>query len=115
MALDDKLMENHLLELKRGTLTLAVLLRSGSPVYGYALVVDLKSAGIDIEQNTLYPLLRRLEQQGLLESSWNTEQARPRKYYQITAAGGSAMAILAQEWRRLNGVISKLLDSEDTR
>ena len=97
-------------EIRKGTLVLAVLAMTGEPVYGYTLVGAMKDAGIDVEQNTLYPLLRRLETQGLLESSWDTGDSRPRKYYQITPAGQEAAVEMGAEWRRLNNVVSELLE-----
>lgn len=103
-----KLLENLTGELKRGTLVLSVLLSAGAPIYGYSLVQALQEKGIDIEQNTLYPLLRRLEKQGLLVSTWDTSESRPRKYYSISPLGKDILLDLSHEWRRTNTIIEDL-------
>jgi DNA-binding PadR family transcriptional regulator len=77
----------HRQELRRGTVVLACLLALRKPGYGYALLKTLEAAGIASDGNTVYPLLRRLEERGLLESEWNTDESRPRKFYTTTAAG----------------------------
>ncbi|MDX1807843.1 MAG: PadR family transcriptional regulator, partial [Paenisporosarcina sp.] len=74
-------------ELRRGTLTLAVLSQLRTPQYGYSLVQRLENCGITIDQSTLYPLLRRLEKQELVTSTWNTSESRPRRYYVLSAFG----------------------------
>ena len=84
---DDELLANHRQELRRGTVVLACLLALREPGYGYGLLKTLEAAGIPSDGNTVYPLLRRLEERGLLESEWNTEESRPRKFYRTTAAG----------------------------
>src|SRR5690606_36005948 len=76
----DKLMQ----ELKRGTLTIGVLSQLHKPQYGYSLVALLEEKNFQVEAGTLYPLLRRLEKQGLLESKWDTNETRPRKYYMLS-------------------------------
>ena len=106
---EEKALASMLQELSRGTVTLAVLFTTGNPVYGYSLVTALQGAGLEVEQNTLYPLLRRLESQGLLSSSWDTEESRPRKYYQLTEEGRRIGGLLADEWRRLSGVMGRLI------
>ena len=78
--LDDELLASHLQELRRGTVVLACLLILRRPDYGYALLDRLERGGFAVDANTLYPLLRRLEKQGLLTSDWNTEESRPRKF-----------------------------------
>ena len=83
---DDEL-GTHRQELRRGTVVLACLLALREPGYGYALLKTLESAGIPSDGNTVYPLLRRLEERGLLESEWNTDESRPRKFYRTTEAG----------------------------
>ncbi|MGS0562819.1 PadR family transcriptional regulator [Microbacterium aurugineum] len=93
---------SHQLELRRGYLVLACLQALEDPIYGYGLLKDLRSAGIAIEGDTLYPLLRRLESQGLLTSVWNTEQSRPRKFYVVTDAGRQLGAGLWQEYTDLS-------------
>ena len=94
----EELVSGFLLELRRGTLILCVLAKLRDPTYGYNLIVRLSDTGIAIEANTLYPLLRRLESQGLLVSSWNTEGAKPRKYYAITDFGKEVLTELQKHW-----------------
>jgi DNA-binding PadR family transcriptional regulator len=101
---------SHLQELRRGTVVLACLVGLRTPSYGYALLDALKVRGIAVDANTLYPLLRRLEKQGLLTSEWNTEDARPRKFYRTTAAGDTLAHVLADDWIRLDGAIRALID-----
>ena len=74
-------------ELRRGTVVLACLLLLRESGYGYALLDQLRDLGFSVDANTLYPLLRRLESQGMLVSEWNTQEARPRKFYRISAHG----------------------------
>jgi len=95
----DELVSGFLLELRRGTLILCVLAKLRRPAYGYSLIAQLARRGMAIEANTLYPLLRRLEGQGLLESSWNTEGAKPRKYYAATGFGLEVLEALERHWR----------------
>ena len=80
----DEIVSGLILEFRRGTLIMVVLAQLNKPMYGYSLVKELEGKGISIEGNTLYPLLRRLESQGLLKSEWETEATKPRKYYIIT-------------------------------
>ena len=100
--------EIHQQELRRGTVVLACLLVLHTPEYGYQLLEALNDAGIDVDGNTLYPLLRRLEKQGLLTSDWNTDEPRPRKYYRTTAAGRQTADHLTAEWQRLNRTLAGL-------
>ena len=113
MEIKEKLLDNLIGELKRGSLVLSVLLSAGAPIYGYALVQSLQNKGIDIEQNTLYPLLRRLEKQGLLVSSWDTTESRPRKYYNISPLGTEILSDLVKEWTRTNTIMRLLLKEVD--
>ncbi len=101
-------------ELRRGVLVLATLSQLGEAKYGYELMNDLAERGLEIEQGTLYPLLRRLESQGLLQSEWNVEGSRPRRYYQISSIGLGLLESLKESWRDLTTVIEKLLDEEST-
>lgn len=100
-------------ELRRGTMTLCVLSRLKQPKYGYALVEELSAAGLSIEPGTLYPLLRRLESQGLLKSEWETSGAKPRKYYKRSAQGEQVFGLLCGEWNRMMQCIDKLLEGSD--
>lgn len=110
----ERLYDKLLLELRRGTLVLAVLNQLQRMQYGYSLKQELNDQGIDIKEGTLYPLLRRLESQGLLESEWQViDDARPRRYYQISPAGAMILTNLTQEWRDLVAVMNRLLDPDD--
>jgi len=92
------LLNSLMTELRRGTLTLAVLNQLQEPQYGYSLVRSLEKAGITIEQSTLYPLLRRLEKQQLVTSYWDTTESRPRKYYTLSSLGMEVYQQLKEEW-----------------
>lgn len=113
--MDKELLQNLLQELKRGSLTLAVLLVTRKAAYGYSLVQQLQEEGLDVEQNTLYPLLRRMESQGLLESAWDTTESRPRKYYSVTPEGEETALILGKEWRSLDRIISGLIENKKNK
>jgi PadR family transcriptional regulator, regulatory protein PadR len=84
---ENEALETHLQELRRGTVVLACLRLLREPGYGYGLLEELTGRGFDTDANTLYPLLRRLEKQGHLTSEWNTDEARPRKFYRTSPAG----------------------------
>ena len=100
-------------ELRRGTLTLAVLSQLQTQQYGYSLVQLLEKSGIAIEQSTLYPLLRRLEKQELVESIWDTTESRPRKYYILTDFGVEVYDKLKEEWIKNSKELYKLLEGDD--
>ncbi|BAM47516.1 PadR family transcriptional regulator [Amphibacillus xylanus] len=107
-------LENGIIqELRRGTITLAVLSQLKQSQYGYSLIVLMNEKGFDIEASTLYPLLRRLEKQGILESSWNTDGSKPRKYYQLSELGKDVYLKLCTAWSDLNTVVSNLINEED--
>ena len=98
----EELIDNLALELRRGALVLAVLSRLGTPRYGYALKQTLTEMGLDINEGTLYPLLRRLEKQGLLASEWEVvDDTRPRRYYKLSPMGKQVLASLTGEWSSL--------------
>lgn len=97
------------LELRRGIVVLAVLSLLDDASYGYNLIQRLASQGLNIEEGTLYPLLRRLEKQGLLQSEWDTTEARPRKYYRISETGQAVMRALRDEWHETVTVMQKIL------
>ena len=103
--LQDKLSQ----EIRRGILVLAALSQLSEPKYGYALIEEFSKQGLDIEQGTLYPLLRRLEEQGLLESEWNVAGSRPRRYYVISVAGIEVLQDLRTEWQQLVEVMDRLI------
>ncbi len=100
-------------ELRRGVLILAVLSQLQVETHGYALISTLAEHGFLIDQGTLYPLLRRLESQGLLQSQWNTEGARPRRYYVLTAAGATVLQTLHQDWQHLTVVMQRLFSKQE--
>lgn len=97
------------LELRRGTLALAALSALRSTRHGYSLVRWLSERGMEVEQGTLYPLLRRLDEQGLLDSRWHVGESRPRKYYTLSAAGADALETLSGQWREQVETMSSLL------
>ncbi|QTH45493.1 PadR family transcriptional regulator [Cohnella sp. LGH] len=88
-------------ELRRGTIVIGVLSQLTEPQYGYSLVPVLEEKGVAVDPGTLYPLLRRLEKQQLLESQWDTNEARPRKYYVLSPFGKEVYDELCLEWRKL--------------
>jgi len=106
--IDNALLETMKGELRRGTQILAVLSQLASNQYGYSLLQRLEEKGVSIEAGTLYPLLRRLESQGLLKSEWDTTESRPRKYYLLSDAGTERYEQLQVEWnmivRELDGL-----------
>lgn len=100
-------------ELRRGTLILSVLSQLREEKYGYALVQSLEEIGVDIDPNTLYPLLRRLEKQGLLCSQWEVGESKPRKYYKRTPFGEEIFLGLKEQWERLSENITGILKEEE--
>lgn len=102
----DELLENTILELRRGLIVLAVLSQLDEPQYGYSLIKRLAEGGLEIDQGTLYPLLRRLESQGLLTSDWRIEGERPRRYYVLSEEGRQLLPRLKEEW---NGIVSTMM------
>jgi DNA-binding PadR family transcriptional regulator len=97
------------LELRRGALVLAVLSQLDDEQYGYSLKKALGEQGLEIDEGTLYPLLRRLESQGLLESNWRVEDGRPRRYYVIAPKGKAVRKALTASWRSLARAMEGLL------
>lgn len=108
----NELLNSLTTELRRGTLTLAVLSQLQAPQYGYSLVQLLEKNNITIDQSTLYPLLRRLEKQELLISEWDLTETRPRKYYKLSDFGSEVYIQLKEEWLRTSMKMKKLLDEE---
>ena len=101
--------ENGILELRRGVILLAVLSRLDQEQYGYSLIKRLAEAGLEIDQGTLYPLLRRLEGQGLLQSAWRVETDRPRRYYVLSDEGRTLLPRLKEEWAGIVSMMGKML------
>ena len=108
MTLTENLFENLRLELRRGCLTLAVLLQLREEHYGYTLRKALAARGMEIDENTLYPLLRRLEAQGLLTSEWREEDKRNKRFYRLSAEGAPVLELLLAEWQSLNAAIETI-------
>lgn len=96
-------------ELRRGTLILAVLGALRTEKYGYTLRAELAGQGIEIDEGALYPMLRRLETQGLLTSEWREDAKRQKRFYRLSNDGGQALARLAGEWRALNRSLEAIL------
>lgn len=105
----DEILSGLLQELRRGTIVLSVLSQLQTPQYGYSLVTRLSENGMQVETNTLYPLLRRLEAQGLLKSEWDTREAKPRKYYVITEMGNEVYELLTKQWQKTVESMDRLL------
>ena len=98
------------MELRRGVLSIAVLSQLGREEYGYSLLKALSEKGMEIDQSTLYPLLRRLESQGLLQSDWRiVDEARPRRYYVISTQGRAVLKKLKEEWSALAETMKQML------
>ena len=110
METNDALVQAQFQEIRRGSIVIAVLSLMRLPQYGYALLEELNGAGIEVEANTLYPLLRRLEKQGWLAAEWTTDEARPRKYYRTSDEGKRALAMLINEWRSVSTHLLALVD-----
>lgn len=107
-----EIVENLLLELRRGTLVLSVLSQMGRPAYGYSMVQSLEEKNIRIDAGTLYPLLRRLEKQGLLNGEWEVTGAKPRKYYVLSKKGKDVYERLCKEWFGMVDSMNHLLEGE---
>jgi len=109
MTVIPNLFENLRMELRRGCLTLAVLVQLRQEHYGYTLRKDLAENGLEIDESTLYPLLRRLETQGLLASEWREEEKRNKRFYRLSTDGEQILAQLLEEWQAINAAISRIL------
>lgn len=97
-------------ELRRGTVVLGALSQLKQPCYGYSLVQSLSESGVPIDAGTLYPLLRRLEKQGLLQSEWETSGAKPRKYYRLSPQGVEAYEALRKVWQEMTRSMAGLME-----
>ena len=107
--MSDPNLEKLVLELRRGIIALAVLGQLYDEQYGYSLIQLLADKGLQVEQGTLYPLLRRLEEQGLLQSDWRIEESRPRRYYIISPQGRELLPQLKTEWNALVRAMERML------
>lgn len=106
---DPEIFENLRMELRRGCLSLAVLTQLRTERYGYTLRKALADDGLEIDEGTLYPLLRRLESQGLLVSEWREEDKRNKRFYKLSPQGEQILTQLLDEWQRINASLSKIL------
>jgi len=113
MESTEELLQSLMVELKRGTLVLIVLSQLNQPEYGYSLVQKLEEKQAPIDAGTLYPLLRRLEKQGLLKSEWDTTESRPRKFYILSEQGKQVYNELKREWRALSEQLTTILMEDD--
>jgi len=105
----DDALEKLRLELRRGAIVLAVLAQLREEHYGYSLRKSLADSGVAVEEGTLYPLLRRLEKQGLLDSEWREETKRNKRFYHLSATGRTVLDALSADWNGINVGIQKLL------
>ncbi|WP_054955960.1 PadR family transcriptional regulator [Paenibacillus dakarensis] len=110
MAEVNEIISGLMQELRRGTIILGVLSQLKEPQYGYSLVTILEDKGVNVDPGTLYPLLRRLEKQELLESQWDTNETRPRKYYSLSPLGEEVYKQLCVEWRSMIVSLEGLLE-----
>ena len=110
MTVAENLFESLRLELRRGSLTLAVLAKLRQEHYGYTLRKDLAERGLEIDESTLYPLLRRLETQGLLVSQWREEDKRNKRFYRLSPDGEQILAKLLDEWQAINASINRIFE-----
>jgi PadR family transcriptional regulator PadR len=109
MPVEDDAYEKLRLELRRGSLVLAVLAALKDERYGYTLRKELADAGLAIDEGALYPMLRRLETQGLLTSEWREEEKRNKRFYRLSDDGAALLCELTDEWREINAALNRLL------
>lgn len=105
----DDLFENLRMELRRGSVIVAALAQLRTEHYGYALRKALEEQGLSVDEDTLYPLLRRLESQGLLVSEWREEDRRRKRFYRISRTGEALLDRLLGEWRDINAALKRIL------
>jgi PadR family transcriptional regulator PadR len=105
----DELFENLRIELRSGCLTLAALAQLRVEHYGYTLRKSLAEVGLDVEENTIYPLLRRLESQGLLVSQWREENRRRKRFYRLSRDGERMLEDLVHEWKGIDDALTRIL------
>lgn len=106
------LLENLRMELRRGFLVVAVLAQLRMEHYGYALRKALEEQGLEIDENTLYPLLRRLESQGLLTSEWRETDKRNKRFYKLSKEGKVILGQLLEEWETINNSLERIANSK---
>ena len=115
MTVAENLFESLRLELRRGSLTVAVLAQLRQEHYGYTLRKDLAERGLEIDESTLYPLLRRLETQGLLASQWREEDKRNKRFYRLSPDGEQILAKLLEEWQAINASINDIFEHPESQ
>lgn len=108
-----ELLENLRLELRRGCLVLAALGALRTEVYGYTLRKLLADRGLEIDEGTLYPLLRRLESQGLLVSEWREHEKRNKRFYRLSEQGREILERLTADWRAMDDSLAEILGEKD--
>jgi PadR family transcriptional regulator PadR len=111
-AMNPETLENLKLELRRGCLVLAVLAALRSERYGYTLRKDLAEQGMEIDEGTLYPLLRRLESQGLLSSEWREHEKRNKRFYRLSSEGRQILKLLLAEWEGIDASIRAVIKEQ---
>ena len=110
MGSDVDLYESLRMELRRGSLTLGVLARLREEHYGYTLRQALAADGLEMEESTLYPLLRRLEAQGFLSSEWREEERRRKRFYRLSPQGELMLGRLLEEWRGISASLERIIE-----
>jgi PadR family transcriptional regulator PadR len=113
IPLEPGIFDSLRLELRRGCLIVAVLAQLRVEHYGYTLRKALADEGLAIEESTLYPLLRRLETQGLLTSQWREEDKRKKRFYRLSPEGAAVLEQLLVEWNGINESLHRILKDKD--
>jgi PadR family transcriptional regulator PadR len=108
MAMGSEQFDSLRLELRRGYVVLAVLAQLRREHYGYTLKKELADRGLEIDEGTLYPLLRRLESQGLLTSEWREEDKRNKRFYRLSTDGKAVLKALLAEWQQINASVNRI-------
>ncbi len=108
----DEKINPFITEMNRGFLQIITLIALEKPMYGYAMIQFFKKMAYEVEESTLYPLLRRLEKNKLVQSKWNVEGNRPKKFYQITDKGREVRKIIVEFWKKQNNVLNTMLKEE---
>jgi PadR family transcriptional regulator PadR len=110
--MNPEILENLRFELRRGCVVLAVLAALRAEQYGYTLRKALDDQGMSIDEGTLYPLLRRLESQGLLVSEWREEDKRNKRFYRLSNEGRQVLKQLLVEWQSINASLGAILEEQ---
>jgi PadR family transcriptional regulator PadR len=113
--MDSEILDNLRFELRRGSVVVAALAALRTERYGYTLRKELASRGMEIDEGTLYPLLRRLESQGLLTSQWREHEKRNKRFYRLSAAGGKVLVQLLAEWQNLDASLRTIVSAGNSK